>query len=334
MNYLPLFIGIITTIIVAIVGLAWLFSSKGTLKQLPLVKNSRPYVEIRPLPSNDCPSDDILEPLGSLSSEEKPIASETPIAPLIDIIDSASDIAVELANGQMYEVLIEPGKQLIASKQHPGYHLGSCKDVDGNGRITGQALIRKAPSNKRRISKDCIRITGQVASIIADKYYLERICNEIHKLTEEVHKIAEFQITEYQSRIVTLVTEGRRIALLLSKETPESALHHSMHCATVNHLITECASALNQSTLMLEKLLKKYQNTKTLSPECYYSATQEISEWVAYQEVLMNIMRHIHELKNRLGFGGESEWNATEEIYLNLETLHQVAEFTSSMLKI
>lgn len=346
MNNLLLIATITTIIIAIIIGSIWLYIhfSKGTtaVKKLPFIKNSqhnfptrlfrilprmkapsiKPYVELRPLSPENCPIDENLELHGILSNEN--VILGTSLAHDINILSSISDIATEASTERrMYEIFIEPGKRLTFSKKHPGYFLGSCKDIDGNGRITGQALIRKAPINKRRIGKDCIRITGQFASIIAEKYYLECIFQEIHSISEGINKIAEFQITEYQSKIATLATESCRIAMLL-QEPPED-LHYSMYRETVTRLFTDCTYLLNQSSVTIKKLMNDYENI--ISPELYYSAVRELGEWVTYHAVLLEIMCHIHELKNLLGIGGEAEFNATKEFYLNTKFLKRVEEF-------
>lgn len=199
------------------------------------------------------------------------------------------------ANGQvLYQAIIPAGAKLADSRDMAGAVRGIYHGADG---IQGHANLVAVNNGANVVSNAAASAMG-VASMVVGQYYMTQISAELNDINTGISKIADFQNNEYKSRVFALVAQIQKIAqfqvdILENEELRSSEINN------LNRWETECAELLGQANLSLED----YSKLSNFDYPKYEKLLPEINNWYTYQNLLLELLVKISELRHTLHLG-------------------------------
>lgn len=195
----------------------------------------------------------------------------------------------------MYQAVIPVGEKLAKSKDMNGAFRGFYRG--SNGRIKGNANLVEANQKNLAIANK-VSVTMGVASMVVGQYYMTQINAELSEINKGIEKISNFQDNEYKSKVFALLAQTKKIAsfkveILENQELRISELNR------LNNLEQECIELLGQANITISD----YAKINDLNYEKYEQELSAVHNWYIYQQILLDILYKISDLRYTLNLG-------------------------------
>ena len=230
--------------------------------------------------------------------------------------------------GQLYQAIIPKGAVLDNSRDMEGAVRGSYRVVKNSikGNANWIAVDNKAVNDLAVIS--ATNAVMNVASMIVGQYYMSQINNQLEYINASIEKIADFQQTEFKSKVYALVAEIHK-ASIFQVETIESDELRNRELTFLKELEHQCAQLLGQVNISLQNI----SNKTGLDYKMYEKNINEAETWFQYQHILLELLYKISELTYALNIGAITKENSyalydtyakqTKETYEKLNDWHK-----------
>ena len=207
--------------------------------------------------------------------------------------------------GQLYQAIIPKGAVLDKSRAMEGAVRGSYRDVANSikGNANWVAVDGKAANNLAAVG--VANAAMNVASMVVGQYYMSQINDQLADISAGIEKIADFQQTEFKSKVYALVAEVQKSSTF-QVETIENDELRNRELSHLKSLEHECAQLLGQANLSLQDISGK----KGLDYDAYEKKIGEAENWFQYQQILLEVMYKISDLSYALNLGAISRENS------------------------
>lgn len=207
--------------------------------------------------------------------------------------------------GQLYQAIIPKGAVLDQSRAMQGAVRGSYRDVANSikGNANWVAVDGKAANNLAAVG--VANAAMNVASMVVGQYYMSQINDQLGDINAGIEKIADFQQTEFKSKVYALVAEVQKSSTF-QVETIENDELRNRELSHLKSLEHECAQLLGQANLSLQEISGK----KGLDYDTYEKKIGEAESWFQYQQILLEVMYKISDLTYALNLGAISRENS------------------------
>lgn len=196
----------------------------------------------------------------------------------------------------LYKVIIPAGEQLRKSRDMEG----AFRAVYGANRFEGHAnLVKTNPIKANGVA--ALNIAVCAAALISGQYYMDQINKQLAKINESIDKISNFQRQEFESKILNICDYVRRY----SEFKEEIIVNDEQRKEVLRKLVdyeSDTCQLIYQTNLALANAVHKRSNKY----ESYEKDISEIESWYGYQQILLNILYEIENLRYTLDFGGMS----------------------------
>lgn len=217
-------------------------------------------------------------------------------------VKSYSDAAKSA--GQLYQAIIPKGVKLDKSRAMEGAFRGSFRDASNHikGNANWVAVDFKEANHLAVVG--AVDAVMNVASMVVGQYYMSQINDQLEEINAGIEKIADFQQTEFKSKVYALVVEVQKSSTFQveTMENDELRNRELFHLKSLEH---ECAELLGQANISLQNISGK----KGLEFEVYEKQVGEAEVWFQYQQILLEIMYKISDLTYALNMGALSREN-------------------------
>ncbi|MCD8362910.1 MAG: hypothetical protein LUC98_08125 [Lachnospiraceae bacterium] len=203
-------------------------------------------------------------------------------------------------NGEvLYRAIIPNSVKLDNSRSMEGAFRGS---YHGTNRFQGNANWLEVETNQMpaAISNTAAAAMG-IISLVVGQYYLSQITVGLNQIEDEMSTISNFQKKEYSSKVAGLVAQTQRISTFQLEILENEELRKSK-IIQLDSLEKECIELLEQANQTIIGIA----NTTGLKYGDYEGKTSEAQNWFIYQEVLLEILCKICELRYTLHLGSVS----------------------------
>ena len=213
---------------------------------------------------------------------------------------AANAAAAANANGAvLYRAIIPSGTSLAKSQAVSGAFRGFYYGSDG---IEGHAnLVEETITTSNGVRINTLASAMAVASMVVGQYYMNKINNDLQKLDDAIEDMANFQNSEYKSKVFSLLQHVSSISKF-QMEIIENDEARLLKTNQLEDLEKECTQLLGQAVFMIDGLMKK----AVRDYNDYEEVTTEIQRWYEYQSILMTILYKIADLKYALYMGANS----------------------------
>lgn len=207
--------------------------------------------------------------------------------------------------GQLYQAIIPKGAVLDQSRAMQGAVRGSYRDMANSikGNANWVAVDGKAANNLAAVG--VANAAMNVASMVVGQYYMSQINDQLGGINAGIEKIADFQQTEFKSKVYALVAEVQKSSTF-QVETLENDELRNRELSHLKSLEHECAQLLGQANLSLQEISGK----KGLDYDTYEKKIGEAESWFQYQQILLEVMYKISDLTYALNLGAISRENS------------------------
>lgn len=207
--------------------------------------------------------------------------------------------------GQLYQAIIPKGAVLDKSRAMEGAVRGSYRDVANSikGNANWVAVDGKAANNLAAVG--VANAAMNVASMVVGQYYMSQINDQLADINAGIEKVADFQQTEFKSKVYALVAEVQKSSTF-QVETIENDELRNRELSHLKSLEHECAQLLGQANLSLQDISGK----KGLDYDAYEKKIGEAENWFQYQQILLEVMYKISDLSYALNLGAISRENS------------------------
>ena len=207
--------------------------------------------------------------------------------------------------GQLYQAIIPKGAVLDKSRAMEGAVRGSYRDVANSikGNANWVAVDGKAANNLAAVG--VANAAMNVASMVVGQYYMSQINDQLADINAGIEKVADFQQTEFKSKVYALVAEVQKSSTF-QVETIENDELRNRELSHLKSLEHECAQLLGQANLSLQDISGK----KGLDYDAYEKKIGEAENWFQYQHILLEVMYKISDLSYALNLGAISRENS------------------------
>ena len=206
---------------------------------------------------------------------------------------------------QLYQAIIPKGAVLDKSRAMEGAVRGSYRDVANSikGNANWVAVDGKAANNLAAVG--VANAAMNVASMVVGQYYMSQINDQLADINAGIEKVADFQQTEFKSKVYALVAEVQKSSTF-QVETIENDELRNRELSHLKSLEHECAQLLGQANLSLQDISGK----KGLDYDAYEKKIGEAENWFQYQQILLEVMYKISDLSYALNLGAISRENS------------------------
>lgn len=203
-------------------------------------------------------------------------------------------------NGKVfYKAVIPAGEKLAKAKGNNGTFRGFYFGEKG---IKGHAeFIPQEVKNGPKMLANGAAMVMNVAAVIVGQYYMKQINSKLESISDELTKVANFQNNEFRSKVQSLVAYTKNLTDFETELTTDQEVRNSK-ITQLDRLEEKCTELLGQATLTVTN----YTKNQPEYIESYERDTQEVNEWFCYQNILLNILLRISELRYVFGKGSLS----------------------------
>lgn len=255
------------------------------------------------------------------------IKSAVPELGIIAVNAGAVTQGIQLASEGVYKAILPAGAKLVNSKDMQGAVRGFFRQGKGIG---GQANWISVDNEANKIAAANIaNVAMGAAALVVGQYYMTQINSELILLNDSISKIADFQMAEYKSRVLTLITQVRR-ASDFQVEIIEDINLRNEEIQRLQSVEATCMDLLNQANVTIADYCSKEGATF----EQYEKMMDEVAVWQKYQLALTDILRMISDLNYTFHLGAMSKeqcysaytnlYDTTKKIINKLKRWHEV----------
>ena len=207
--------------------------------------------------------------------------------------------------GQLYKAIIPKGAVLDKSRSMEGAVRGSYRNVPGSikGNANWVAVDNNAAEGLAKVGS--ATAVMNVASMVVGQYYMTQINDQLGSINASIDKIADFQETEYKSKVLALVAEMQKASTfqMETMESDELRNRELLHLRTLEH---ECAELLGQANLSIQGVC----DAADIDYQKYENKAKEAEKWYQCQQILLKVMNQIAELSYAMNLGKVSRKNS------------------------
>ena len=207
--------------------------------------------------------------------------------------------------GQLYKAIIPKGAVLDKSRAMEGAVRGSYRNASGsiNGNANWVAVDNNAAEGLAKVGS--ATAVMNVASMVVGQYYMTQINDQLGSINASIDKIADFQETEYKSKVLALVAEMQKASTfqMETMECDELRNRELLHLRTLEH---ECAELLGQANLSIQGVC----DAADIDYQKYENKAKEAEKWYQCQQILLKVMNQIAELSYAMNLGKVSRKNS------------------------
>lgn len=207
--------------------------------------------------------------------------------------------------GQLYKAIIPKGAVLDKSRSMEGAVRGSYRNVPGSikGNANWVAVDNNAAEGLAKVGS--ATAVMNVASMVVGQYYMTQISDQLGSINASIDKIADFQETEYKSKVLALVAEMQKASTfqMETMESDELRNRELLHLRTLEH---ECAELLGQANLSIQGVC----DAADIDYQKYENKAKEAEKWYKCQQILLKVMNQIAELSYAMNLGKVSRKNS------------------------
>ncbi len=190
----------------------------------------------------------------------------------------------------VYQAIIPAGEKLIKVRGKTDKYRGLIKGEKGIKEHV--QLSKKTVDNTAQIAENALSSAMNVASMVVGQYYMSEINAQLNIINDNISKISDFQDAEYQGKVIALITNIQASSQFQFEIVENNEMRLS-EISKLNQYETTCAELLGQANVTIEKYTKK--DTSDFAQ--YEKNLIEIQQWFEYQQVLLQILAQISELK-------------------------------------
>lgn len=304
MEILFVLFGIITIILVGII----IFLRKSNNASLAVSKyqadESKEDHEIM-IPLVELPVDTKIDDSKLVEITDKMVISRvTNIVPnMLPMLTSAENVSKfnKVANlvkeGSLFQAILPQGGKLVDSKSMPGAVRGVARV---NNKLNGDVnLVKVTPnvSNADVVASAASSVFG-VASLVVGQYYMTQIYSGIGVISDSISKIVDFQNNEYKSKIMAMAIKVKQIAYFKTEILENDELRKN-ELINLQNLENTCIQLLQQANLTINDITKN----SNIDYDKYEEQVKELFKWSQFQQVLVEVLYRIGELKYALSLG-------------------------------
>lgn len=228
----------------------------------------------------------------------------------------------QLANAGVYMAKIPTGAQLVNSQEVEGAVRGFFRDAKG---IKGQANFLSVEGNMDKIAAMNIANAAMgAASLVVGQYYMKQINEGLATVNAGIAQINDFQDAEYKSKVLTLMTQVKRMSDFKTEIMDNSDIRKE-EISRLQILEKECMELLSQANLMVDQL----SNGNHSSFDSYSKKVSDITKWQQFQVGLNDILYMISDLNYVLHLGAMSK----EQAYAGYDSMFSQTERAINKLK-
>ena len=264
--------------------------SDGSNLITPNEKTTELSISLERLPVEHLPNESMLTEI----TDSKVLARIDQLVPGILQAGASVGNAVQESGQVLYQAIIPKGAQLAASRDMAGAYRGIYHGSDG---INGHANLVEFDTSANVVANIVASAIG-VTSMVVGQYYMTQINAELDEIHGEISKIADFQDTEYKSKVLALVEQVKAISVFQVDIIENDELRMSK-ISHLNALEQQCIELLGQANLTIEGFAKK----QAIDYELYEKEIGSVQCWYIYQSVLLDVLYRISDLKYTLHFG-------------------------------
>lgn len=228
-------------------------------------------------------------------NDKKTLARINNLVPGLLQAGIAARTASQTQGKVLYQAIIPVGEELSKSKYMNGAFRGFYHG--SNGRIKGHANLVETNQKNLAIANK-VSATMGVASMVVGQYYMTQINAELSEINKGIEKISNFQDNEYKSKVFALLAQTKKIAsfkveILENQESRISELN------ILNNLEQECIELLGQANITISD----YTKIKDFNYEEYEKELSTVHNWYIYQQILLDVLYKISDLRYTLNLG-------------------------------
>ena len=227
------------------------------------------------------------------------ITDSTVLSRINNVIPSLGQAAVSVGNlvaskEVLYRAVIPAGEKLAKSKSIEGAVRGIYHGKNG---IKGHANLIQV-KNGASVAMNAASSVMSVASMVVGQYYMAQIQNELKTIENKISKVSNFQNNEFASRVLSLITHIKAISDFRTEILENDELRLSK-INQIDSLEEECTQLLGQANITVASFEKK----NNLKYEDYVVDLIEAKNWSSYQDVLLQALYQLSELRFTLHLG-------------------------------
>lgn len=212
--------------------------------------------------------------------------------------------------GSVYRAIIPDGMTLSKSASMPGAFRAFAQN--DNGHISAQAnLVEVKPvtrqaenalaAAKRASAAVTVNAVMNVASMVVGQYYMSQVSDNLIKINKSLQEIASFQQNEYKSKILALVNQLERASHIQPASLENEEYRRDM-LRRLDNWEDNCVQLLGQANLTIAD----FTHENHLKYEDYEKMLPEIDNWLAFQQILLQVLYRIVDLRYALYMGKTS----------------------------
>lgn len=250
------------------------------------------------------------------------ISQTIPAAAQIAANTAAKYIAKEtLRYPNLYLVKIPSGTTLV-NPTRKGVQYATYR-----GAKKGLAEVVKSDTAKMRKATtvaNSVANVMNVGSLVVGQYYMSEINSKLETMTKSIDKIGDFQVREFKSRILSVITLVGEISQF-SSEIMENEEQRNLKLAALENLKATATELLGQVNITISDITQKTPNPDYKE---YQSKVDDFQKLVGYKNLLITVLEEISKLTYLLGKGSIS----TERSYSSFNKYLELSVQTSTLL--
>ncbi len=223
--------------------------------------------------------------------------------------------AAKIAGKKLYRMILPAGCEPVKSKEIENAVRGFSRDKTGTNMAN---LIQAETPQGTVVMANIAGSAMSIASAVVGQYYMSEINSKLEKISDKIDKIADFQNNEYRSRVLNLVRDVKEISEFQG-EILENDILKVTKLASLDRWTDECAQLLGQANLSITNYVEK----QNLSYEEYATAVKEAHNWYVFQNLLLDMLYRISDLKYTLYMGAASREQCSESCTIYSEQVRK-----------
>ena len=221
---------------------------------------------------------------------------------MIANVDAAHTYSQALKSaGQVFEAVLPPGAVLSQSREMDNAVRGFFRGERGI-RGAGNFVPFDPNIGKKLVVANTINTAMSLSSVVVGQYYMTQITARINDISGKLSKVSNFLDNEYKSKVIALLAAVKNVASF-QVETVENDEDRKRDLDKLGDYEYECSVLLGQASLSLGDYVKEVP--KKLKE--YEQLVFEADQWFQYQQILLDLLGKIGELKYVLNLGRVSK---------------------------
>lgn len=234
------------------------------------------------------------------------------ISRITQVIPGASQVVANIDATHAYNNALESAGQVYQAIIPEGAVLSKSREMDNavRGFFHGERGIRGAGNfvqfdpniGKKLVVANTVNTAMSLSCIVVGQYYMTQITASLKDISGKVSNISDFLDNEYKGKVISLLAAVKNIASF-QVETIENDEDRKRDLDKLDRLEEKCCELLGQASLSLGDYVKKDPK----NPKEYEQLVSEANKWFQYQQILLDLLGKIGELKYVLNFGQVSK---------------------------